>query len=104
MAQFDVYRNANQSTSELFPFLLDVQNDLLGRLPTRVIVPLSRASNLSWDLSQLNPVFEVAGEKVFMSTADLASMFERNLGEKVVSLQDQRDEILKAVDFLFCGY
>jgi toxin CcdB len=104
MAQLDVHLNPNPQTAELFPFLLDVQNDLLSRLPTRVVVPLSTVSHLSWDLRQLNPVLEIGHQKVFMSTADIASVYVRNLGEKVTSFADRRDEILGAVDFLFCGF
>jgi toxin CcdB len=40
MAQFTVCRNKNPQTRSAVPFLLDVQNDLLEDLETRVVVPL----------------------------------------------------------------
>jgi toxin CcdB len=40
MAQFTVYRNKNPQTRSTVPFLLDIQNDLLDDLETRVVVPL----------------------------------------------------------------
>jgi toxin CcdB len=104
MAQLDVHRNPNPKTAELFPFLLDVQNDLLSKLPTRVVVPLSSISHMSWELRQLNPALEIENQKVFMSTADMSSIYVRDLGEKVTSLADRREDILGAVDFLFCGF
>jgi hypothetical protein len=30
MAQFDVYKNTNSDTSQLFPYLLDIQNNILS--------------------------------------------------------------------------
>jgi toxin CcdB len=39
--QFDVYRNPDASTRSRFPYLLDIQSDLLDSLSTRVVVPLA---------------------------------------------------------------
>jgi toxin CcdB len=36
MAQFDVYENQNTQTNETYPFLLDIQSDILGDLNTRL--------------------------------------------------------------------
>lgn len=44
MAQFDVYENGNMETSELYPYLLDVQADILGELPTRIVSARQRIS------------------------------------------------------------
>ena len=103
MAQFDLYLNENPQTEQAFPYLLDIQNDILSNLPTRIVVPLSPKGKLSWDLENLTPVFIVECEEYFMNTADMASIYFKDLGDKVDSLANQRDVILGAVDFLFCG-
>ena len=46
MPQFDVYRNENPGTCEEFPFLVDVQAELLEELATRVVVPLAKSEAL----------------------------------------------------------
>jgi toxin CcdB len=51
----------------------------------------------------LNPVFEVAQRKVVMSTAELAGVPRSVLGERVSSLAQNRDEIVRALDFLLSG-
>jgi toxin CcdB len=51
----------------------------------------------------LNPVFEVQGEQVVMSTAELAGVPIQALGEKVGALSEQRDAIMRALDFLIAG-
>ena len=40
MAQFDVYRNSDPATNEVYPYFVDVQNDLLASLKSRVVIPL----------------------------------------------------------------
>jgi toxin CcdB len=102
MAQFDVYLNPNADTRDSIPFLLDVQADLLDMLSTRVAVPLVVAEEMS-PAKNLNPQFKIKGIAVVMSTAELAGVPNRALGDKVASLKNKRDEIIVALDLLFTG-
>jgi toxin CcdB len=104
MAQFDVFDNPNAETNEAIPYLLDVQADLLDTLSTRVVVPLVAASAMGKAIKHLNPEFTINNTAVFMSTAELAGVPIRAIGEKVGSLKDQRQEIVAALDFLFTGF
>jgi len=103
MAQFDVYLNPNGATNQAIPYLLDVQSDLLESLATRVVAPLVLAEAMGLSARQLNPKFTVHGVIVVMSTAELAGVPRRLLGKKVISLKQQRDEIIAALDLLFTG-
>jgi len=103
MAQFDVYLNPNSSTRQAIPYLLDVQADLLDSLTTRVVVPLLRAEIMGLSASKLNPKFTINNTVVVMSSAELAGVSIRTLGEKVASLKVQRNEIIAALDLLFTG-
>ncbi len=101
MAQFDVYLNPNPKTSQKIPFLLDVQNDILNGLNTRVVVPCvvnMKAAKI------LNPIFDINGIKVTLSTAQIASIGIDNIGTKVCSLHEHRNEIIQALDFMIVGY
>lgn len=104
MAQFDVYQNPNEETSQTVPYLLDLQADLLDNLNTRVVVPLVAATLMGRAVKHLNPRFNVKGEAVFMSTAELAGVPKSALGEKLGSLREQQNEIIAALDFLFTGF
>jgi toxin CcdB len=101
MAQFDVYENLNPKTNKEIPFLLDIQNDLLKNLATRVVVPL--VVNMQ-PAKILNPKFSVKGMQVTMSTAELAGVSLRHLGPCICSLEHKRDEIIAAVDFMITGF
>jgi len=39
-----------------------------------------------------------------MSTAELSSISSEMIGEKVCSLEEKRDEIIGAIDFLITGF
>ncbi len=103
MAQFDVYLNRNDASSNAIPYLLDVQAELLDRLATRVVVPLVLAEEMGLAARQLNPQFKIESVSVVMSTAELAGVSSRSLGDKVASLASKRTEIIAALDLLFTG-
>ena len=101
MAQFDVYRNSNQATAEFFPYLLEVQHEILSSLKTRVVVPLGVGIE---PIRHLNPVFNVEEKNVVMSIADMAGIPLSAYGKKVASLEERRNEIIDALDFLINGF
>jgi toxin CcdB len=104
MAQFDVYENGNPDTRQTFPYLLDVQAEILDDLPTRVVVPLLKACLLKKAAPVLNPGYTIASTHVFMFTAQIAAAPVRVLGKRVCSLKDERNTIIAALDMLLVGY
>jgi toxin CcdB len=85
-------------------YLLDVQADLLEEMPTRIVVPLFDEPRLRKPLQDLQPCFEVNGERMTMMTQDLASVPKRLLRRKVTSLAEHREKITRALDLLFTGF
>ena len=104
MAQFDVCLNANPDGAGAIPYLLEIQSDLLEPVSTRVVVPLALLSERGRPATHLNPTFQIEGEQVVMITEQIAGIPKRILGEKVLSLGSERDQIMAAVDFLFRGF
>ncbi len=104
MSQFTVYRNPNPATKAAYPLLLDVQNDLIADLGTRVVVPLCPALVMKDKLIKtLMPVFEIDGKSYAMLTPQLAGIQKSQLGVKVGDLAPRRDAIIAALDFLVSG-
>ena len=101
MAQFDVYENINPRTNEDIPFLLDIQNDILKNLSTRVVVPL--VLNMK-PAKILNPQFQINNLTLTMSTAEMAGISTDILGSIVCSVEDKKYEIISAVDFMITGF
>jgi toxin CcdB len=49
MGQFTVYENKNPRTKKAYPYLLDIQADLLEELRTTAVIPLCKGNRLSVD-------------------------------------------------------
>ncbi len=100
MARFDVYRY-----SEEVPFVIDVQANLLAGLKTRVVVPLlPQAQTKQEQLPRLKPVIKVKGKNYILMTTDISVLRVSDLKEPVDNVEDQRQTIVEAVDFLFQGF
>ncbi|HIP52003.1 MAG TPA: plasmid maintenance protein CcdB [Campylobacterales bacterium] len=101
MVQFDVYKNLNEATNKTFPYLLNVQNDLLSSMTTRVVVPLALGIE---PIRHLNPTFTIEGQSLVMSTAEMAGISLAECSDFVVNLKENRNEIIDALDFLVNGF
>ena len=104
MPQFTVYRNKSPRTKSTFPFLVDVQSDLLDQLQTRVVIPLTRTAGLAKKpLSHLTPALTFDGESYVLMTPQLAGVARTDLGTPAGSLAGERQAIVAAMDFLLTG-
>lgn len=105
MAQFDVYKNKNPRTRSTFPFLVDVQSDLLDPLSTRVVVPLTKVGALARKpVSHLTPTVMFDAEAYVLITPQLAGIARSELGARAGTLLNEREKILSAIDFLVAGF
>jgi toxin CcdB len=104
MPQFAVHRNPNRATKAAIPLLLDVQNDLLEELGTRVVVPLYKSSSLKGGIIKtLMPTIEVDGNTYTAVTPQLAGIPKKSLGAQVADLSARRYDIIAALDVLVTG-
>ena len=105
MPQFTVYRNKNPKSKTEIPYLLDIQNNLLTQLETRVVIPMfHKKTSRMKAMAQLTPEFEIEGKKVILMTPQMAGIALENLGEVVGDLSKHRNEIVGAIDFLVTGF
>ncbi|MCE2915861.1 MAG: CcdB family protein [Rubrivivax sp.] len=104
MARFDVYPNPFAAERKETPFLLDVQNDHLGPLVTRVMIPLRASKGFGIPARRLNPEFEVKGMAVVLDTASLAPVPTAWLKAPVMQADGWRGDVTDALDTLFGAY
>ena len=105
MSQFTVYKNPNPESKDSYPYLLDIQNNLLDNLNTRVVVPMCYSNSINKKhLSNLSPVFKIKGRNCVMLTPQLAAISISELGSPVADLTEYRTEIISALDFLITGF
>ena len=63
MAQLDYFANTETDTNEIYPFMVDVQDNLLSDLNSRVVIPLTPLINLEESYPKnLCPIFTIEGK------------------------------------------
>lgn len=104
MAQFTVYENSNNATKKIYPYLLDIQANLLDALRTTVVIPLCPASLVSGAaISKLCPVLTIDRKEYVALTQQIAGIDRKLLGKEICNLCSYRSEIIEALDFLISG-
>lgn len=104
MCQFTLYENENKESKKAYPYFIDVQNNILDELNSRIVIPLSSYKTLSnTNAKKLCPVIEIKDESFVLLTHQMASVPRSILKKKVTSLEKFRYEILGAVDLLLTG-
>jgi toxin CcdB len=103
MTQFTLYENQNEESKDAYPFFLDVQNDLLDALNSRLVIPLTQYGYLDSNVSKLCPRVVVAKDNYVLLTHQMTNVPVSALKAPVTSLSHLRDEIIAAIDFLVTG-
>lgn len=104
MARFDVHPNPAASERKHTPFLLDVQNDYIDTLGTRVVMPLRKVAAFGPRARHLNPVVTVADEELVLDAASLGAVPTRLLRKAVANLRVERGRIQDALDTVFGSF
>ncbi|MEY3760494.1 MAG: hypothetical protein RIR39_1985 [Pseudomonadota bacterium] len=104
MPQFDYYANTDKDTKTTYPFIVDVQDAILDKLNSRVVIPLTPLSNLvKFYPKNLCPEITIEGKEYALLTHQMASVSTRTLSNCEGSLAHIRTEIISAIDFLITG-
>lgn len=104
MARFDVFRHPDAALRKFTPYLVDIQNDYINSMDTRVVLPLRVAKMFGPPMRDLNPSFDVDGTAVVLDTPAIAAFPAAELRQPVLSLRPQSDVIISALDTLFGSY
>jgi toxin CcdB len=104
MAQFYAYKNPNPATRAQYPYLLDIQSDLLSELRTTVVIPLTPSKLAApMSLTRLNPNIVIDGKSFTVMTQEIAGVDRNQLGAQTCNLSPYRSEIISALDFVLSG-
>ncbi len=104
MEQFTLYKNENKNSKKAYPYFVDVQNDLLSDLNSRIVIPVSTQKALNnLNAKKLCPIIEVDGNTFVLLTHQITSVPRSILKKKVTTLEHYRYDILGAIDLLLTG-
>lgn len=102
--QYDVYQNPSSRMRDLYPYVVDIQSELLSSLPTRLVMPLA-ITKLSANKvpGKLCPMISVLGEKFMLIPHEAAPLDKKLLKMKADSVKAQASEIVAALDIVVSG-
>ena len=102
--QFDVFDNPSPRMRDVYPYVVDVQSDLLSALDTRMVVPLAITTLAAKDMPRrLCPVLTVNGQSLMLVPFEAAPLDKRLLRTEVTSVRDRSHEIIAAMDSVLSG-
>lgn len=104
MARFDLYANPVAAERSHTPYVLDVQNEYLEQLASRIVIPLRVERHFGQPVRDLNPVIEFKGKRLVLDTANLAPVPGHRLATRVDRLDAHREAVLSALDTLFGSF
>lgn len=102
--QFDVFENPSPRMRDVYPYVVDVQSDLLSGLATRMVVPLAITTLTSNDLPRrMCPFFAVHDKSFMLVPFEAAPLDKRLLKMVVASMRNRSHEIIAAMDSVISG-
>jgi toxin CcdB len=104
MSRFDVYANPTVGERKHTPYILDVQNDYIDHLDSRVVIPLRREAAFGPRARDLHPLLEVNGEPVVLDASAIGAVPLSELRKQVAQLREARESGQLALDTLFGAY
>lgn len=104
MARFDVYANPIAADRADFPFILEIQSNLLDRFAERVCVPLAKPGAFPGMTQRFNPAIAVSGQTYFLHPLGIAVFLVQELRRPVANVLTDALEIDTALDMLLRGY
>lgn len=103
MPQFTLYENTNKDSKKAYPYFVDVQNDLLESMNTRLVIPLTPSNLLGEKIAHLSPETMIRNRSFFLLTHQMTNVPISALKKPCGSLEHLRDDIVSAIDFLVTG-
>ncbi len=97
MAQFDVFRLRSGI------LVVDLQTDLIGIDASRIVAPLREIGSYT-AFPGLTPKVTLDGKLWIVRIQELAAVSGAELHEYVGSLQEERDNLKRALDILIDGF
>lgn len=105
MAQFDVYANPSPKSRSYYPYIVDIQNNYLSELETRIVIPLGLASFFGKDiLTRLQIEIAFEHQALVLMVPQISSIPRGLLKEPVGSIAHLQHEVISALDFAISGF
>lgn len=104
VTQYDIYANPSKAQRREIPWIVDVQSDLLSKLPTRLVIPLALRETMPQAMpGALCPEVRWEGDSL-VALPYLAAPFRvRDLGTPTGNLRSLASELVASIDAVISG-
>lgn len=105
MSQYTVYRNKSLKSKEQYPYFIDIQNELLNDIDSRVIIPITQLSYKNSQVEILTPVIEIDNQKYVVMTKSITVVAKNKLrtADIVCIKPEIHTAIVSAMDMIISG-
>lgn len=101
--QHSVFTNPAPRTRAAFPFVVVLQADLSAKGPGRIAAPMLPRSAVRGAVGRLLPLVTLDGQEYLVALELIATASLKSLGKPIGSIAECRDQITRALDWLFTG-
>jgi toxin CcdB len=98
-----VFANPAPGTCRAFPFITVLQADLAGEGPGRIVAPLAPRAAMPGAVGRLLPTVTHDGAEFLLALEPMTSIPGKALRHKLGSIAAHRDDIIRALDWVFSG-
>ncbi|QXX82533.1 MULTISPECIES: CcdB family protein [Providencia] len=105
MPQYAVYRNKSIKSKEQYPYIIDIQNNLLDDYHSRVIMPIAPQSQKNAQIKVLSPIITIHGIHHVIITKSITTVSKNKLkpNDLVCIIPSIHTKIISAVDMILSG-
>ena len=104
MSQFSLYKNNDKRSKKTYPYFVDVQNNLLSELNSRLVIPLTPTTEVDDKIAKkLCPVITIENKDYVLVTNQMTAVPRSILKSEIESLERYRYQIIDAIDMLITG-
>jgi toxin CcdB len=103
VSRFDIHVNPISADRNDFPYVLEIQSDLLYRFAERVCVPLAQPGAFPGMTERFNPSISVLGQSLHLHPLGIAVFFAQELRQPTTNAQASALQIDTALDMLLRG-
>lgn len=104
MARLDIYDNPITQDRDAFPYVMEIQSNLLYRFAERVCVPLAMPGAFPGMTERLNPAVVVQGRAVHVHPFGIAVFHASELRHPIAHAKADALAVDTAIDMLLRGY
>lgn len=101
--QHDLFANPGTRTRHAFPLIAVLQADIAGEGHLLIVAPLAPRRSMPDAVGRLLPAVRHGGDEFLLALELMTSVSTGALRQKLGSIAQHRDDITRALDWLFTG-